>query len=421
MSLFASLFGMAGAGGRGPLDPFWYHEVGAVTTSGERVGPEVAETVSCIYRGKQIIAEGVAKFPCKVFRRLEDGGKEEAPEHPVAALFRVGPNETDSPSDFIDEMTGTAVLRGKAYAEMVAGDGGFASSLVPLEFDRVREERVAGPGKRLRFWVKDAKGNERPLGSDKVFRLCGPNRGRSLLDRMRETAGMARAAEGFGAAQFGRAPMMAGFLAPKQGVTMNAEALKAAAAAFRESNSGRAGWGRVAVLPGLEYHQMGMTLRDAQFLELRKFTREEIATFMGVPPHKLGVMDKAGYASVEAQNRALFDDCLMPWFVRWEQAIAGQLLRPISEARKGDAGEFFVRFNADALLRGTTADRAAAEAVWVQNGILTRNEVRAIEDRNPLPGLDEPLTPVSNAQSQSTAPRVPAAAPAEDPEAEPEE
>lgn len=404
----------------GPLDPFWYSPIGGGTTSGEHVTAGVAEQVAAIYRGKQVIAEGVAKFPCKVFRRRPDGGKEEAADHPLAELFRTGPNETDTAADFFDEMTGTAVLRGRAYAEIVPGDGGFAGSLVFLPFDSVNEKRAAGSGKRLSYEVLRADGKKEALGPDRVFRLAGPNGGRSLLDRMRETAGMARSAEKFGAEQFGRAPMMAGILSPKAGVTMTQDQLKAAADAFRAANAGPDKRNRVAILPGLEYHAMGMTFRDAQFLELRKFTREEIATFMGVPPHKLGLMDKASYASVEQQNKSLFDDCLHPWFVRWEQAIAKQLLEPIDAARP-ESGRHFIRFNADALLRGTTAERAAAEAIWVQNGIMTRNEVRGIEDLNPLEGLDEPLTPVSNAQAPDTAPRAPFRGAPEEPDDAPEE
>lgn len=407
--LWSRLFASSGSSNAGPLDPFWYSMLGTRTASGEYVSAEVARSVAAIDRGVKVISEGVAKMPCKVYRRLPGGGKEEAPEHPIAHLFRLAANDTDTPFDLWDHLLGSAILRGKGYAEIVAGPKGFADSLIPLDFDAVKEARVKGPGKRLTFTVRDEDGRERALGQDKVFRLCGPDGGKSLLARMRETAGTARAAEGYGAEQFGRAPQMAGFLSPKAGTAMDQAALKAAAEAFREANAGRGKWHRAAVLPGLEWHGMGMTNEAAQYLGLRKFLREEIAIFLGVPPHKLGVMDKASYASVEAQNRALVDDCLQPWANRLEQAIAMQLLL--------DPDTYFVRFNFDALLRGTTLDRAQAEAIWVQNGIKTRNEIREVEDSNHLPGLDEPLTPVSNAQAPSTAPRAPArSAPADDEE-----
>lgn len=388
----------------GPTDSFWYNAIGTATSSGERVTAAVAEQVAAVHRGKQIIAEGVAKMPCELFKRLPKDRREEAPDHPFAPVLRLAANETDTPIDLWDQVLGSAVLRGRGYAEMIPGPRTFADQLVFLPFDTVEEKRFKGPKKRLTYVVRRADGEKVPLGPDRVFRLCGPDGGKSLLDRMRETVGSARAAEAFGGEQFSKAPMMAGILSPKAGVTMTQEALLAAANAFREANSGPRGRNRVAVLPGLEYHAMGMTLKDAQFLELRKFSREEIAIFLGVPPHKLGVMDKASYASVEAQNRALVDDCLQPWATRLEQAIAMQILAPISVARGLAPDAYFVKFNFDELLRGTMAERAEAESKWIMAGVLSQNECREMEDRDPIPGLDKPLVPASNARPAGDAP-----------------
>jgi hypothetical protein len=166
---------------------------------------------------------------------------------------------------------------------------------------------------------------------------------------------------------------------------------------WQELHAGLHNAHKVAILEeGLKWAQVGMTDRDAQFLELRKYQRSEIAALWRVPPHKVGIMDNATFTNIEHQGIEAVTDCILPWARRWESAITRDL---ITEPQL-----YFVKVKLQGLLRGDTQVRYAAYSTAHTTGWLSVNEIRELEDYNPIDGGDEYLSPLNMAPAGAAPP-----------------
>jgi hypothetical protein len=150
--------------------------------------------------------------------------------------------------------------------------------------------------------------------------------------------------------------------------------------------------GKVLVLEnGMKFHEVGVTNKDAQFLELRKFQITDIARLFRVPPHMIADLDRATFSNIEQQSLEFVMHTMTPWAERWEASIEADLLPDSSN--DGDALE--IEFDFANLMRGDAASRSAYYQSGIQNGWLTRNEARISENLNPIAGLDQPLRPLN--------------------------
>jgi len=129
----------------------------------------------------------------------------------------------------------------------------------------------------------------------------------------------------------------------------------------------------------MKYQQIGIPPEEAQFLETRKFQVDEIARLYRIPPHMVGDLDKSSFSNIEQQSLEFVKYTLDPWVVRWEQSLQKALLLP-REKR-----EYFVKLNVDGLLRGDYQSRMTGYSVGRQNGWLSANDIREMEDMNPIP------------------------------------
>ena len=143
---------------------------------------------------------------------------------------------------------------------------------------------------------------------------------------------------------------------------------------------GTANTGKVVVLEeGVDYQQISIPPEEAQFLETRKFQIDEIARLYRVPPHMIGDLEKSSFNNIEQQSLEFVKYTLNPWVVRWEQSLQKALLSPAEQKR------YFIKFNVDGLLRGDYQSRMAGYAVGRQNGWLSANDIREMENMNPIP------------------------------------
>jgi len=153
-------------------------------------------------------------------------------------------------------------------------------------------------------------------------------------------------------------------------------------------HGGAAKAGRFMILEqGLDWKQIGMTMADAQFLEQRKFSRTQIASLFNVPPHMIGDLERATFSNIEHQTLGFVKFTMMPWSVRWEEAITRDLLPENEQDR------YFAEFLYDALLRGDLQSRVAAYVKGIQWGWLSVNDVRRMENMDPIEGGNVYLTP----------------------------
>lgn len=364
-------------------------------SSGVPVTDETAMRVSAVYRCVAIIAGSIAALPLVIYRRRADGGKDRAPEHPLYDLLHDAPNPWQTAFEWREYLQTCALLRGNGYARPVPGPRGAVDQLVPLHPDQVQIELLANGGHRYR--VRNLDGTEEVLNADQLLHLRGPSldghQGLSIVRYAREAIGLARAAEEFGARFFGQGMAPSGVLEHPGVLSDQArEHLRASQAAIY---AGLTNAHKLIILEeGMKWHQVTMTAEDAQFLETRSFTVEDIARWFGVPNHMIGAQERATSwgSGIEQMSLGFVIYTLLPWLRRWEQAINKTLI----VANR----TFFAEFVVDALLRGDTLSRyqayqiaAGGNAPW-----MTRNEIRLRENLNPDPELDRPLVPLNMAE-----------------------
>jgi HK97 family phage portal protein len=367
------------AGTQSPIDDYWYEPYpGGGSSSGVRVSADSAKRISAVFACVSIISRNVATLPLKLYQERSDGGKEVASRHPLYDVLYSTPNRFQTSSEFRQMMQGHFELRGNAYAEITPGPRGFADQLIPMHPDRV-VVTVDSRGMPVYKYSDPRTNQSRTLVSEEVFHLKGWSddgiTGQSTLALGADVFGVAIAAQDYSARYF------ANDATPPVYITGANFKDDTARDKFKE-NLQREQTGRnrhkAAVLPiGLDIKSLDIKASDAQLLEARKYSRIEICSMFGVPPHMIGETDKAAtYASVEQFNISFAVQCLLPRLVTWEQAITRDLII---------VPKYFPKFSMAALLRGNTAERFAAYKIAIENGWMCQDDVRMLEDMNPIP------------------------------------
>lgn len=381
-----------GAIDRGPADDFWYQPVGMVTSAGMRVSPEQAMRLTVVYACVKVLAESVAQLPLHIYRRRDDGGKDRAVNHPLYRILHRRPNRWQTSFEWREMMMGHLALRGNAYSEIVVSPNGRIRELIPLHPDRVSIDVLDPDTGSYRYRVRNDQGQERTIPAGSMFHLRGLSSdgliGLNPIEQEREAIGLTLAAQDYGARFYQNGATPPGWI-EFPGHFKDDEARRKFRESWQEAQVG-ANRHKIAVLErGMKYHELGIKHTDAQFLETRKYQDVDIARIFRVPPHKVGILDKATFSNIEQQSIEFVTDTLMPWLIRWEQAILRDLITR--------EDEYFAEFSVEGLLRGDAKARGEFYASGITNGWLTRNEVRIKENLNPLDGLDEPLQPLNMA------------------------
>lgn len=351
--------------------------------SGVAVTDLKAVQVATVYACLRVIAEDIAKltpFHLKEERLVGDRvNRRVVFDHPVARLFRYGPNEWQSPYEFVEYMTFMAALHGDAYAYKTRDEDGRILELLPLLPGSVQIERL--PDWSIRFWLF-GYGEARVVEPTDLFRVSGPTWDgvqpfRPLL-LAREAIGLASAIEAAASRFHANDLRPSGILTYEKGIAP--ETVEKIRSEWR-AKFAPGGEGGIAVLDkDFKFTPIHATAADSQLIENRKHQIEEICRFFRVHPQKIGHATQAqGYGSVEQFNIAHAQDCLQPWVTRWEQAMDRDLLTQDERHKRGLRVDIDMRN----LARGTFSDRVNAYRTAV--GVyLTPNEIRAMEGLDPI-------------------------------------
>ncbi len=367
------------------------------TSSGIEVGTTGALRASTVFAAVRLIADVSSTLPLQTFRRGADDSREIAERHLVRELLAVEPNPEQTASSWRSQLIAHQLLWGNHFAEIERDKAGRPAWIWPIHPpSRVSVRRVGVRKRRLVYEVtREQEGKKRvKLRAEDVLHF--PNTlsldgivGQGLVDLAREAIGMAMATERHGSLFFGNYQTPTGYL-KHPGRFKDPAAAGKRIRAQMDAVHGGDGRHRLAVLEeGMEFVKMGYTAEEAQFLETRRFQVGEIARYFGVPPHLLMDLERATFSNIEEQDRGFLKYFLRPRLVKIEQELERKLFRA-SERRR-----YFVRHNVDALLRGNTQTRYGAHAIGLQNGFLSQNEVRKIEDLNPIEGGDVYRTPLN--------------------------
>lgn len=367
-----------------PHNDFWFTQLSGKNSAGQVVNADTAMRLNAVYACVRIISETMGCVPLIMYERLVRG-KQRAVKHPLYHVIHNQPNHWQTPMEFREMISAHAVLRGNGYAEIVSGKRGAVDQLIPLHPDRVTIKRLSSG--MIQYTVLDNEKGTRELHQDQMFHLRGLSldglQGISPIEAERETFGGALALQEFSNRQLAN-DATPPLVLKHPGHFKDQESRENFGKAWQRAQTGE-NRGKTAVLEdGMSIQTMGMNNADLQFIEQMKFSLEQIARIFRVPLVLLQSGEKTQtFSSAEQFFLSFAKFTMIPWFTRFEQAM--------SEALIPEDNEFFVEFLVDALLRGDSKARAIFYKEAINDGWLTRNEVRGKENLNPLDGLDEPL------------------------------
>ncbi len=355
------------------------------STSGKRVNERSAMQMTAVYSCVRILSEAVAGLPLHLYQYTDNGGKEKAVEHPLYFLLHDEPNPEMTSFVFRETLMTHLLLWGNAYAQIIRNGKGEIMALYPLMPDRMTVDRDEKGRLYYEYMVNsdDAptmKGSTVKLPPSEVLHIPGLGFdglvGYSPIAMAKNAIGMAIACEEYGAKFFANGAQPSGVL-EHPGTIKDPSRVRES---WTQTFGGSQNANKVAVLEeGMKYTPISISPEQAQFLETRKFQINEIARIFRVPPHMVGDLEKSSFSNIEQQSLEFVKYTLDPWVSRWEQSIVRSLL--IEEEKK----QYFVKFNVDGLLRGDYESRMNGYATARQNGWMSANDIRELENLDRIP------------------------------------
>lgn len=355
------------------------------SSSGKVVTERSAMQMTAVYACVRILSEAIAGLPLHMYRYKEDGGKEKALDHPLYLLLHDEPNPEMSSFVFRETLMTHLLLWGNAYAQIIRNGKGEVVALYPLMPNKMTVSRDE-TGQLYYTYQKSQE--ELPkdntytvtLHPSDVLHIPGLGFdglvGYSPIAMAKNAIGLAIATEEYGSKFFANGAAPSGVL-EHPGTIKDPQRVRES---WMSQFGGSANSNKIAVLEeGLKYTPISISPEQAQFLETRKFQINEIARIFRVPPHMVGDLEKSSFSNIEQQSLEFVKYTLDPWVVRWEQSIQRTLLTP--EEKK----TYFVKFNVEGLLRGDYQSRMSGYATARQNGWMSANDIRELENLDRIP------------------------------------
>ena len=353
-----------------------------LSAAGQNVTVESALRYSTVWACVRAIAETVASLPCITYRRRSDGGKERATEHRLYELLHDQPNPEQTAMDYWETVMAHVLTQGNHYSQVERDDYG-TRALWPLEPSRVTLGRD-GAGRLIYDYRKrDGTMQTPPFAFADVFHVHGLSWngtvGLSVIGYARETIGLGISLDDFAARYFGQGTHPGGLLQHPGKLSDPGRARLVAD--WQAAHAGPAEAHKTVVLEeGMTWNPMAIPPDDSQFLQSRQWQAEEIARWYRMPQHKIGLLNRATNNNIEQQAIEFVTDCIRPWLVRLEQSIRRDIIQ-IGDGKR----TLFTEFLVDGLLRGDLASRYQAFNTGRQGGWLSADDIRLIENMNPLP------------------------------------
>lgn len=355
---------------------------GGRTTSGERVNPKTALTVSAYFDAIRAISEDIGKIPCPVYRRLKPRGKQKIDRHPVHRILNQSPNPDMTPMTWRSLMLEHAMGWGNGYSYIERYDDGRGTPrwVWPLNPEKVMVWRTTDG--RITYQYRDEFNKEKWYEAWEIFHLHGLGfdglTGYSIAHMAREALGLAKAQEKSGAALFGRGSRPA--LAIRLTKPKTPEALRQFRENWEQMYGGASRDWTTAILPTEigDITPIAQPNKDAQWIEARIYSVQEVARWFRMPPHMLGDLSHGSYANITDERISYVQNTLTTWMVYAEQEAERKLLLP------SERDALLVEHMADGLLRGDIKSRFEAHRMAREMGAKSANDIRADENENPI-------------------------------------
>jgi len=358
------------------------------STSGKNVNEHSAMQMTAVYACVRILSEAVAGLPLHLYRYNKDGGKEKAMDHPLYALLHDEPNPEMTSFVFRETLMTHLLLWGNAYAQIIRNGKGEVIALYPLmpnkmQVDRDDKGQLFYTYSRSREEANSKDSSTVVLKPDDVLHIPGLGFdglvGYSPIGMAKNAIGMGLACEEYGAKFFANGASPSGVL-EHPGILKDPERVRTS---WNAAYGGSSNAHKVAVLEeNMHYVPISISPNEAQFLETRKFQINEIARIFRVPPHMVGDLEKSSFSNIEQMSLEFVMYTLDPWVIRWEQSLSRALFS------KDEKKSYFFKFNVEGLLRGDYQSRMTGYATARQNGWMSANDIRELENLDRIPAED---------------------------------
>ncbi len=375
-----------------------------VSSTGQSINGDNANTVAAWKAAVQVISEDVASLPLHLYRinlyRINGKSRDKATDDPLYRLLHAQPNPELTSMAFREILQAHLLTWGNAYAEKELNGSGRVIGLWPLRPDRMEVYRDKAGRRAYRYRITDT---ERPtdIPAARVFHLAGLGydglQGYSVLQQARETLGISLALREYGGRVLQNDARPGIYL--KHPGKLSDPARKNLENSWDKEHGGFSNAGRTAVLEeGVDIGTVGFPPEDIQFLEAQKWQVTEVARWFRLSPHKIGDLERATFSNIEESNIDHATSTLRAWLVRWEQGLNKDVVM---------SPDLFAEHSLDGFLRGKTLERFQAFALAIQNKAMTPNEWRAFENWNPVEWGDEPVETPNNTPPETPAPGPP--------------
>jgi HK97 family phage portal protein len=385
------------ASSRDPSDDFWYGRVSRPVAAGVSVSVETALTVPVVFDCLQALSQSIGPLPFGIFERAADGSKQRRDQHPLMRCL-MDPNPETTSTEFFGQMVFDLASEGNFYAEIRGGVLGPVSEMWRLEPACVTVQRLPDGSKR--FEVREGATTRR-LVDDEVWHIKafphvdGGLKGMSPIHAGREAIGAAIALQDY-AARFFANDATPPFVIEHPTNFKDDDSKTNFLTALKRWWGGARRHSPGVLEYGMKLNRVGVNNEEAQFLETRKELAYEIARLWRMPPHKVGMLERATNNNIEHQSLEFVTDTLLPWIGLIEKSVRKYLI--INSER------FFFEFNVAGLLRGDMKARYEAYAQGRQWGWLSVNDIRKLENMNPIRNGDAYLQPLNMVPAGSAPP-----------------
>jgi HK97 family phage portal protein len=385
---------------RDASDDRWFNPIARASAAGVPVTVERALTLPVVYDCCQVLSQTIGALPWAIYERDADGSKRRRDQHPLSAVL-ADPNPETTAQELFGQMVFDLASDGNAFLEIEGGERGPISRLWRLDPASVTVERLTDRSRRYR--VREASGTERTVLEDDMWHLRSLPldrdglRGTSRIHTGREEIGAALALRDY-ANRFFANDATPPFVLHHPSSFKDDTSRQNYLAAIKRWWTGARRHSPGVLEYGIKIEKVGVNNEEAQFLETRKELNYSIAQLWRMPPHKVGMLERATNNNIEHQGLEFVTDTLLPWLELIEQSIGKNLIL--------NGQRFFFEFNVAGLLRGDLASRYTAYAQGRQWGWLSVNDIRRLENMNPVPGGDVYLQPLNMMPAGSPPPEA---------------
>lgn len=385
-----------------PAGQNWFNMAGSYpTASGLRIDESTALTNTSVMSATRIISETLASLPCNIKSQINARTTQNAIDHPLYNLLHDQPNPEQDIMCWLDSQVAFQVLWGNAYAEIQRNSVGDIVALWPIHPSRIPLRNIIRNGTspddydgietglpgELVYNVLNDDGSRTQIPASDMLHVPGilstnGITGQSIIKWGANAIGNAIAADTHAGMMFKNGAVTQ--MAIKSPKVVGPESAALLRASWQATFGGLQNSYKTLLLEdGMEPVPINMNPEVSQLLETRRFTPNDIARLFRLPPHLLGDMSQASYANIESEGLSFVVYSMIPWISRWEKALQRQLLTDKEKS------QYRFKFNVNGLLRGDSAARAQFYQTMFNLGAYSPNDIRGLEDENPVEGGDQ--------------------------------